>query len=122
MNLATLSIAELTRLLTKSELSAREIALHTLAAISQHNPALNAWTHITQDRMLQEADRIDRLKQDNQPLPRWQRCLTPSKICLMWPGTRRWPGPVCLAIVRRRTRMPGRCRSWPPAAHCCPVC
>ena len=69
MNLAALSIAELTQLLTKGELSAREIAQHTLEAIAQHNPALNAWTHITQDRMLQEADRIDRLKQDNQPLP-----------------------------------------------------
>ncbi|BCQ38343.1 hypothetical protein ERHA54_09460 [Erwinia rhapontici] len=69
MNLAALSIAELTQLLAKGELSAREIALHTLSAISQHNPELNAWTQITQERMLQEADRVDRLKQGNLPLP-----------------------------------------------------
>lgn len=69
MNLASLSIAELTRALATGALNAREIALHTLAAIDQHNPALNAWTHITRERMLQEADRLDRLKQDNQPLP-----------------------------------------------------
>lgn len=122
MNLAALSIAELTQLLAKGELSAREIALHTLSAISQHNPELNAWTQITQERMLQEADRVDRLKQGNLPLPHWQRCLTQSKICLMWPDTRRWPGPVYSAIVRWHVRMPGPCRSWQPAADCCPGC
>lgn len=69
MNLASLSIAELKHALAAGELSAREIASQTLAAIQQHNPALNAWTHITQDRMLQEADRLDRLKREGQPLP-----------------------------------------------------
>ncbi|HBH66757.1 MAG TPA: Asp-tRNA(Asn)/Glu-tRNA(Gln) amidotransferase GatCAB subunit A, partial [Erwinia persicina] len=69
MNLAALSIAELTHALARGDLSAREIARHTLTLIEQHNPTLNAWTHITQDRMLQEADRLDRLKHQNQSLP-----------------------------------------------------
>ncbi len=69
MSLNTLSIAGLKNALVKGELSAREIAQHTLAAIEQHNPAINAWTRITQDRMLQEADRLDRLRQEDRPLP-----------------------------------------------------
>ncbi|WP_342754955.1 AtzE family amidohydrolase [Pantoea sp. MBD-2R] len=69
MNLHRLSIAELKRALIKGELSAREIAQQTLSAIGQHNPAINAWTEITQDRMLQEADRLDRLRKEDRPLP-----------------------------------------------------
>ncbi|QGU88792.1 AtzE family amidohydrolase [Erwinia sorbitola] len=69
MNLASLSIAGLTQAFAAGELSAREIAHHTLAAIERDNPTLNAWTHITQDRMLQEAERLDRLKCSGQPLP-----------------------------------------------------
>ena len=69
MNLNTLSIAGLKSALVKGELSAREIAQQTLSAIEQHNPAINAWTQITQDRMLQEADRVDRLRLEDRPLP-----------------------------------------------------
>ncbi|MFS2222220.1 AtzE family amidohydrolase [Pantoea sp. B65] len=69
MNLATLSIAELQSALTSGEISAREIARQTLSAIEQHNPAINAWTQVTRDRMLQEADRIDGLRRSGQPLP-----------------------------------------------------
>jgi len=69
MNLAELSIAQLQNALTSGDLSAREIAQHTLSAIEQHNPALNAWTEITADRMWQEADVIDRQRRNGQPLP-----------------------------------------------------
>ena len=69
MNLASLSIAELKHALAAGELSAREIASQTLAEIEHHNPALNAWTRVTQDRMLLEADRLDRLRREGQPLP-----------------------------------------------------
>lgn len=69
MSLATLSIAGLKTALAKGELSAREIAQQTLQAIEQQNPLINAWTDITQHRMLQEADRIDRLRKDGLPLP-----------------------------------------------------
>lgn len=69
MNLASLSIAELKRALVMGELSACDIASQTLANIEHHNPALNAWTRVTQERMLQEADRLDRLKREGQSLP-----------------------------------------------------
>jgi len=69
MKLAEFSIAQLQNALVCGDLSAREIAQQTLSAIEQHNPALNAWTEITADRMLQEADIIDRQRRDGQPLP-----------------------------------------------------
>lgn len=69
MNLASLSISELKRALAAGELSAREIASQTLAAIGQANPRLNAWTGITEDRMLREADRLDERYRQGQPLP-----------------------------------------------------
>lgn len=69
MNLADLSINEIRQAVTRGELSATDIASQTLAAIEQHNPALNAWTCITQDRMLQEARRLDRQRREGQPLP-----------------------------------------------------
>lgn len=69
MNPASLTIRELQSALAKGELSAREIARQTLSDIEQFNPAINAWTHVTQDRMLNEADRIDRLRKEGQQLP-----------------------------------------------------
>lgn len=69
MNPASLSIAELQSSLAKGELSAREIAQQTLESVEQLNPAINAWTQVTQDRMLIEADRIDRLRKQGQVLP-----------------------------------------------------
>lgn len=69
MILNTLSIAELKNALVKGELSARDIAQQTLVSIERHNPAINAWTQLTQDRMLQEADHIDRLRREDRPLP-----------------------------------------------------
>ncbi|ADP11664.1 amidase [Erwinia sp. Ejp617] len=68
MNLASFSISELKRALAAGELSAREVASQTLAAIDQANPQLNAWTGITEDRMLREADRLDD-RQRHDPLP-----------------------------------------------------
>ncbi|MCT2388059.1 AtzE family amidohydrolase [Erwinia pyrifoliae] len=68
MNLASFSINELKRALAAGELSAREVASQTLAAIEQANPQLNAWTGITEDRMLREADRLDD-RQRHGPLP-----------------------------------------------------
>ncbi|ARJ41034.1 amidase [Pantoea alhagi] len=69
MRLSELSIAQLQQALQKGELSAREIAEATLAAIEQQNPRLNAWTTIVADRMRQQADRLDRLRREGQPLP-----------------------------------------------------
>lgn len=68
MNPASLSIKELQGALTKGELSARDIAQQTLSQIEQANPAINAWTEVTRERMLNEADRLDRLRKQG-PLP-----------------------------------------------------
>ncbi|MGB9097398.1 AtzE family amidohydrolase [Erwinia sp.] len=69
MNPASLTIKELQGALTKGELSAREIAQQTLSNIEATNPAINAWTEVTQDRMLNEADRLDRLRKEGRQLP-----------------------------------------------------
>lgn len=69
MNPALLSIAQLRTALASGELSAREIAEHSLQAIERHNPAINAWTQITQQRMKDEADGLDRLRRQGSPLP-----------------------------------------------------
>ncbi|KAA8995625.1 AtzE family amidohydrolase [Affinibrenneria salicis] len=63
------AIQDIQRALTHGEMSARDIARATLDAIERQNPAINAWTHITRQRMLDEADRIDRLRRQRQPLP-----------------------------------------------------
>ena len=42
MTLAALSISQLQQALAQGDLSARDIAQQTLAAIEQHNPAINA--------------------------------------------------------------------------------
>nr|WP_154325286.1 AtzE family amidohydrolase [Pantoea sp. 201603H] len=69
MTFASLSIAQIQRALKNGDLSARDIAEQTLADIEKYNPSLNAWTEVTQARMLQEADRVDRQRHDGQALP-----------------------------------------------------
>lgn len=68
MTLAALSISQLQQALAQGDLSARDIAQQTLAAIEQHNPAINAWTAVTAQRMLREADRLDQQRQRGEPL------------------------------------------------------
>lgn len=69
MRLHELSISQLRQALARGELSAAEIAAANLSAIEQQNPRLNAWTTIVADRMRQQADRLDRLRREGQPLP-----------------------------------------------------
>ncbi|MDN4629420.1 AtzE family amidohydrolase [Erwinia sp. PsM31] len=69
MTLSSLSIAELKSALLKGELSAREIAQQTLDGIERLDPTINAWTSVTRDRMLSEADRLDRRRKEDRPLP-----------------------------------------------------
>lgn len=69
MNLAALTLNDLRQALIRGELSAREIARQTLDNIERENPALNAWTTVTSDRMLAEADSIDRLHRAGEKLP-----------------------------------------------------
>jgi len=68
MNLAALTLAQLQSAQSRGELSARDIAEHTLRAIDMHNPQINAWTTVTGERLLQEADAVDRQRRAGTPL------------------------------------------------------
>ncbi|ASM10588.1 MULTISPECIES: AtzE family amidohydrolase [Serratia] len=67
--LSALSLAEIRTALERGALSAREIVRHTLDHIDRQNPALNAFTHLTRERMQKEADRLDRSRALGQTLP-----------------------------------------------------
>ncbi|VTN15592.1 Glutamyl-tRNA(Gln) amidotransferase subunit A [Raoultella terrigena] len=69
MTLNQMTISEIQRALQTGELSAREIARRTLDDIARVNPHINAWTTVTEARMLAEADSIDTLRRGKQPLP-----------------------------------------------------
>ncbi|MCQ9422129.1 AtzE family amidohydrolase [Pseudomonas sp. LJDD11] len=69
MNLDTLSISQLKSALAAGEFSAAEIAEHSLGAIEQRNRAINAWTRITHQRMREEAQALDRRRQQGEALP-----------------------------------------------------
>lgn len=69
MKLSTLSINALQQALSNGDISARDIAQQTLSAIEQHNPALNAWTEVTGQRMLKEAEQLDAQRQRGEALP-----------------------------------------------------
>lgn len=69
MKLPEMTIHDIQRGLTRGEFSAMELAQHTLARIAQANPQLNAWTHISEKRMLAEAENIDTLRRESRPLP-----------------------------------------------------
>ncbi len=68
MTLHHFTIAEIQRALHDGELSAREIACQTLDDIARVNPQINAWTEVTAQRMLAEADSIDALRRVKTPL------------------------------------------------------
>lgn len=69
MKFASLSIQVLQQMLARGEISACEIAQHTLASIEQYNPVLNAWTEVTGQRMLYEANKVDKRRQLGDRLP-----------------------------------------------------
>ncbi|PVZ11462.1 MULTISPECIES: AtzE family amidohydrolase [unclassified Pseudomonas] len=69
MNIATGSIKEIRSALANGEVRAAEIAAHSLSAIAEQNTQLNAWTALTQQRMLQEAEALDRAVEKKLPLP-----------------------------------------------------
>ncbi|MCV9880456.1 AtzE family amidohydrolase [Brenneria izbisi] len=63
------SIKQTRQGLLAGEFSARDIAQQTLHAIEQANPDINAYTQITHQRMLDEADRVDRMRMRGETLP-----------------------------------------------------
>ncbi|MBK4775817.1 Asp-tRNA(Asn)/Glu-tRNA(Gln) amidotransferase GatCAB subunit A [Candidatus Pantoea edessiphila] len=62
MKLSDISILNLHKAIQKGDISASEIANKTIAMIKQYNPKLNAWTEITEQRILKEANIIDKKK------------------------------------------------------------
>lgn len=69
MKLPEMTIHAIQRALASGELSAKEIARHTLENIARVNPQINAWTHVSEKRMLAEAENIDTLRREKKPLP-----------------------------------------------------
>lgn len=69
MRLGDVSIQTLQRAIQQGEISALEVAKHTLQAVEQHNPALSAWTEVTGPRMLTEAADVDAQRQRGETLP-----------------------------------------------------
>lgn len=68
MKLSELSIHSLHQAIQNGDISAHDVATDTLQAIEQHNPALNAWTEITGQRMLKEAEQVDNQRQRGEAL------------------------------------------------------
>lgn len=56
------TINQLHQAITQGEISATEIASATLDAVEQANPVINAYTHITRERMLSEAAKVDKTR------------------------------------------------------------
>ncbi|PLR29456.1 Asp-tRNA(Asn)/Glu-tRNA(Gln) amidotransferase GatCAB subunit A, partial [Chimaeribacter californicus] len=67
--LLTGPIAGLRTALQQGEISAREIAAATLEKIARVNPAINAFTQVTEDRLLREADALDARRARGVELP-----------------------------------------------------
>lgn len=65
----SLSIRQIQQGLQTGTFSARELAQQTLDAIEQANPTINAYTHVTGERMLAEAECIDTRRQRGETLP-----------------------------------------------------
>lgn len=68
MNISELSIQALQQAIQCGDISAREVAQHTLQGIEQQG-VLNAWTEVTADRMLREADAVDSRQRRGESLP-----------------------------------------------------
>lgn len=120
--ISTLTITEIQQALNQGELSAQEIALHTLDTISAANPAINAYTHITADRMLSEAYRLDTLRAKGQALPALAAIPYAVKICLMWRVKPRLPEPACFVNARQRDKIRRLFHASLNKGLCCPAC
>ena len=68
-SLAQASIHDIQQALNSGDISAQEIARQTLENIDKANPSVNAYTHVTHERMLSEAGKIDKLRASGATLP-----------------------------------------------------
>ncbi|MGZ3160102.1 MAG: amidase family protein, partial [Burkholderiaceae bacterium] len=69
MNIPHMSATELTQAIRDNTLTARQIVTATLERIEQLDQDVNAFTHVTRERALAEADAIDQLRQAGATLP-----------------------------------------------------
>jgi len=67
--MSPLSIRDIQQGLAQGTFSARELAQLTLAKIEQTNPEINAFTEVTSQRLLHEAEAIDQRRSLGEPLP-----------------------------------------------------
>ncbi|MEA9389706.1 AtzE family amidohydrolase [Acerihabitans sp. TG2] len=63
------TIGQLHQAIEQGDISASEIATTTLEAIEQANPVINAYTHITRERLLNEAAAVDKTRASGMTLP-----------------------------------------------------
>ena len=68
MTLSEFSIQALQQAIARGDLSAREVAQQTLQDIERQH-RLNAWTEVTAERMLREADAVDAQRRRGESLP-----------------------------------------------------
>lgn len=68
MTISDFSVQALQQAIQRGDISAREVAQQTLQGIEQQ-AALNAWTEITAERMLREADALDSRQRRGERLP-----------------------------------------------------
>lgn len=122
MTLNQMTISEIQRALQTGELSAREIARRTLDDIARVNPHINAWTTVTEARMLAEADSIDTLRRGKQPPPPLAGVPYAVKNLFDVYGQTTSPAPGCLANAPPPRPTAGRCASSTPQAGCCQGC
>jgi AtzE family amidohydrolase len=69
MPISRMSATQLAQAVRDNTLTAREIVDATLTRIEEVDNDINAFTHITRERAIAEADAIDRLRQSGAPLP-----------------------------------------------------
>jgi Asp-tRNA(Asn)/Glu-tRNA(Gln) amidotransferase A subunit family amidase len=91
----------------KGERSAVEVIRETLAAIAARNGAINAFTAVTERRVLADAAAVDTARQrgrDPGPLA----CRSPSRISTTLRGSQRSPARASIATAYRQRMMPAR--------------
>lgn len=101
MTLHEMSISEIQQALSAGDLSAHDIARQTLEAITRINPHINAWTTVTEERMLAEAENIDTLRREKRPLPPLAGIPYAVKTCSTLPGIRPLPVQSCSVSAPR---------------------
>lgn len=119
MSLHEMSISAIQQALSAGELSAHEIARQTLEDIARINPQINAWTAVTEARMLAEAENIDTLRRESAPPP---LAGVPYAVKNLFDvaGHTTSPEPSCSASVPLPAQTALRFASYAAQEDCCP--